>query len=534
MFKFIRKSSYNKSNNRKKVKQNIPVSKALKDNRGYIENTFTKCTDVIIREFKITNNPKYSAMLVYIKNMLAQETIDESIIKKLTGSSRAYAYNPGSMEYSQNLLGISYNYILKNIVEAVDSILYGNAVLFIDGISNALVINYKNPPERNIEEPATETVVRGPREGFTESISLNACLLRKRIKDTNLKIESFIIGRRTKTEIALTYVLGIVNNKIVMEVKKRLNKIDTDSILSANHLEEYIEDSPLSIFPTIFRTEKPDVLVSKLLEGRVGIIIDGNPEVLIIPSIFIEFLQSPEDYSTRYIAATLNRWLRYISFFLTLIMPGFYVALVGTERELIPSALMATIIKARTGVPFPVLWECFIMLFVYEVLREAGVRMPRAVGQAISVVGALVLGEAAVEAGLVSTPMVIVIALTGITSFTIPYPEMNSAVMFPRVVLLFLGGGFGMLGLMSGLLLLFFNLISVRSFGVPYLSPLAPLSTNQLSDIAIRSPLWAMFKRPYIYTWQHSLRKKPKSQIKTIRKEHKESENKKVKRSKRL
>ncbi|HEY8804292.1 MAG TPA: spore germination protein, partial [Clostridium sp.] len=269
----------------------------------------------------------------------------------------------------------------------------------------------------------------------------------------------------------------------------------------------YIEDEPASNFPTVYSTEKPDVIAGKLLEGRVAILTDGTPIVLTVPSFFIEFFLNNEDYYLKFIAATFNRWIRYVAFVIATILPGFYVAITTFHPELIPTALIVTLIKTRSGVPYPALVECLLMLSAFELLREAGVRMPRALGQAISVVGALVLGQAAVEAGLVSTSMVIVISLTALSSFALPSTDMSLALTYPRLIFVVIGGILGLVGLICGMIIMLLRLTSLRSYGVPYLSPLAPIQGKKLSDIFIRSPLWAKLKRAGLIKGKNTTRR---------------------------
>ena len=496
-------SNINKQEEYKKLK----ISNRLEENRKNINNIFDTCTDLIIREFKITSNEKFGAILVYIDNMIETTIFEESIIERLINKKVEYSYPPNSKEYSQYLLGIGDNNIFQDLSKVVDSILDGKVVLFIDGINEAMIIDINNPPGRAVEEPQSETVLRGPREGFTESISSNITLLRKKIKSTNFKMEEFRIGRETKTKVIIVYLSNTVNPKIVNEVKERINKIDIDSVLESNYIKEYIGDEPTSNFPTVYSSEKPDVIAGKLLEGRVAILTDGTPIVLTVPSLFIEFFLNNEDYYLKFIAATFNRWIRYIAFVISMTLPGFYVAITTFHPELIPTSLIVTLIKTRTGVPYPALVECLLMLSSFELLREAGVRMPRALGQAISVVGALVLGQAAVEAGLVSTSMVIVISLTALSSFALPSTDMSLALTYPRLIFVVIGGILGLVGLICGMIIMLLRLTSLRSYGVPYLSPLAPIQGKKLSDIFIRSPLWAKLKRAGLIKGKNTTRR---------------------------
>lgn len=539
MFSFIKNifslRDENSSNHRENAnanppkEENIGISSILEDNKKSLYKTFNNSPDLIIREVKIANNPAFTSMLVYIDNMIEKSLIEQSVIGKLTKKNEDTSLNPGSKEYSQYLLGVRNEDIYTDINKVIDSILSGKLVQFIDGIAEALIININNPPSRSIEEPEVETAIRGPREGFTESISTNITLIRKKIKSTNLKIESLKLGRETRTDISIIYLSNIVNKKIVAELKERLSKIDINAVLGINYIKEYIDDNPLSAFPTIFSTERPDVAAGKLLEGRIAIFVDGTPVISTVPALFIEFMLTNEDYYINFIPATINRLIRYISLILSFILPGSYVAVVTFHQELIPTPLLITIIKARSGVPYPALTECILLLLAFEVLREAGVRMPRTVGQAISVVGALILGQAAVEAGLVSTPMVIVVAVTAIASFAVPSTDMLSAITLPRFLFIILGGSFGLLGLTCGILILLMKLISMRSFGVPYMGPLAPVITDELADVFIRRPHWNKFKRSWLIVGRKSIKKEPLSRINSIKVEHEKAINDKDK-----
>ncbi|WP_216598117.1 spore germination protein, partial [Propionispora sp. 2/2-37] len=316
------------------------VSSILRENEMHIKNIFDKCSDLVIREFKIANNPEYSVILAYMDGMVKQELIEEAVIKKLISIPAGYPYHPASKDYAQYLFGIRPEDMYQDMNKVVDAILNSNLVLFIDGVNTALTISLKNPPGRNVEEPTTEVSVRGSREGFTETLRTNTGLLRKKIKNANLKMESYVIGRQTKTDIVICYLANIASERIVNEVKERIAKIDLDAVLDSNYIGEYITDSTLFLFPTIFRTEKPDVVAGKLLEGRIAIIVDGSPAVLTVPCLFVEFLQTSEDYYLHIIPATINRWLRFFLFFLTITLPGVYTALLTFHQELIPDAFV--------------------------------------------------------------------------------------------------------------------------------------------------------------------------------------------------
>ncbi|MDD3224417.1 MAG: spore germination protein [Clostridium sp.] len=501
--------------------KNIKVSVKLSVNIQNLKKIFDKFPDLIMREIKLENNPKHSAVLVYLNQMVDLNIVEKVIIKKLTSPSQGSPYDVSNSDYFKYMLGISDKDIYSSIEKVVDAILDGKVGLFIDEIDKSMAIDLKKTPGRNVEEPEVESVLRGPREGFTESISINLVLLRKKIKSSNLKMEQFIIGRETKTDVSIVYLSNIANIKIVNELRERIKRIDVDAVFGSNTIKEYIEDEAIPIVPTTFSTERPDVVEGKLLSGRIAILVDGTPLVVTVPAIFAEFMETTEDFYLNYIYVTFNRFIRYTAFILSIILPGFFVAITTFHPELIPTGLLISFIKARSGVPYSSLIECCLMLTVYEILREAGIRMPRAVGQAVSVVGALVLGQAAVEAGLASTPMVIVISTTAIASFSIPSTDMYTSTILPRFIFLFLGSFLGLISLITGIILFFVKLMSIRSFGVPYMEPLAPFIKNQFGDIIMRRPMWSKTKRSNLITGKKSRNKKTYNRIKFIKNEKK-------------
>lgn len=504
----------------------LAPSVSLERNVQYISSVFNNCIDLKVREFNIAGNPKAKASLIYIANLTPQDLIENTIINKLAEVPLHSFYPFDSIEYCQKLMGINENDIYTDIYDVLSSIMNGETVLFIDNINKALPINMKSPPGRSVETPQAESVIRGPREGFIESSATNMGLLRKKIKSPHLKMEGIVIGKETKTNIVISYMDNIANNKIVEEVKERLKKIDIDSVLAASYIEEYIEDNPFSLFPTMFVTEKPDVIAGKILEGRIAIFVDGTPSVLTAPTLFTEFFMSPDDYYLRFSVAVMSRWVRIIAFFMSITLPATYVSLVTFHQELIPTQLLVTIIKSRANLPFPAVFEAFFMLFTYMVLQEADVRMPKSMGQAVSVVGGLVLGQAAISAGIVSAPMIIVIAFSAVCSLALPTPELQVSLSYIRLGLLILSGISGALGLTCGMIVLLMHIISLRSFGVPYLAPLAPLKPEEFGDTIVASPHWMLKKRSKTITWKDSVRRRGREEISNpITEEQKEADN---------
>ncbi|MCG8483186.1 MAG: spore germination protein, partial [Clostridia bacterium] len=368
------------------------------------------------------------------------------------------------------------------------------------------IIDAKGWDSRNISEPTNEVTVRGPREGFTETLRVNTSLLRRKIRDPNLTFETVKLGERTQTHVSIVYLNDLTNPKIVETLKERLKTIQIDGILDSGYIDEFIEDAPYSIFSTISRSERPDTVASKILEGRVAILVDGTPIALTVPMLFIESFQSPEDYYSRSYYSSMVRMIRFVSFFISILAPGIYIAITTFHQEMIPTPLLITMVESRAGVPFPAFLECLVMVLSFEILKEAGIRLPRSVGQAVSIVGALVIGESAVSAGLIGEPMVIVIAVTAIASFVIPDLSDISGIL--RLIFIGLAGLAGAYGIILGLLGMTIHLINLESFGAPFLSPLIPLDLQGMKDAFDRFPLWTFNRRPKALKAQDTMRQK--------------------------
>jgi spore germination protein KA len=383
---------------------------------------------------------------------------------------------------------------IENYDELFTSMLSGEAVFLLEGSRIGYRICIKSWKDRGV--PEAEGVVRGPRESFSETLRTNTALIRRKINSPRLRLEGKTIGDITKTEISLMYIDGLVEKKILEEVYKRLDKIQIDGILESGYIEELIQDEPFSPFPTIQHTEKPDVVAGALLEGKVAIIVDGTPIVLIVPALFNQFFQAAEDYYERSLISSLIRILRFVCLFITTLSPSVYISVSTFHQEMLPTPLLVNLMVQREAVPFPSFIEAFLMELVFEILREAGVRLPRAVGQTVSFVGALVIGQAAVEAGIVSAGMVIVVAITAIASFVIPAYNMSISLRILRFALMILAASFGLYGVMIGMIIITLHLCSIRSFGIPYMTPYGPYVGGDLKDSIIRLPHWMMDRRP--------------------------------------
>lgn len=376
----------------------------------------------------------------------------------------------------------------QDISDNVNSLLKGACLLAISGSSEMLAISVYETSKRSVAEPMTESTVRGPQVGFTEDIATNLSLVRKRIRNSHLRVEQVIVGTETQTSLSLIYIDNLASDNVVEEFRKRLDQVHTDSILDSAYLEEWLKGPSYTPFSTILSTERPDILTSHLLEGGVGLLVDGSPNALVGPITFFQFFVAPEDYYQSADIATLLRWIRFLSFMLSVFVPSMYVAVVSFHQELLPHSLLISIAGQREGVPFPAFVEASLMMLTFEVLREAGLRMPRIAGQAISIVGALVLGQAAVTAGLVSTAMVIVVAITAIANFVSPSYSFGITQRLLQFFYLILAGSMGLFGVLCGVLFTVVHLSSIKSFNVPFLSPVAPLNLSDWKDILVRVP----------------------------------------------
>ncbi|PFP24868.1 spore germination protein [Bacillus sp. AFS073361] len=470
-----------------------PFSTNLSENEQILKEMFQNCADFIIRPIYITGKPKI--LLAYLDGLTDTKTLESMLFKPmvfegLPNDSVEIRSIVQIME--KQLLSVTPVKTVSQMHELVNGVLKANVGILLEGESQALLVNLTEFEMRNVEEPATEITIRGPRDGFTELIRTNTTLLRRRIRSTRLKLESLSIGELSQTDIVIAYIEGIAQDSLLEEVRKRLGRIKIDAILESEYIEEFIEDMPFSPFPQIQNTERPDIVVANLLEGKVAILVDNTPFALIAPMTFWDGLQTVEDYYERFFYTNFIRFVRYVLFNMTLFLPSLYVALSTYHPKLIPTKLLISIASAREGVPFPAIIEALIMEFVFEGLREAGIRLPRAVGSAVSIVGALVVGQAAVQAGIVSAPMVIVVATTGIASFSIPRYNLGTALRLVRFAMLILAGIFGLYGITLGFIMLTIHLVNLRSFGVPYFTPVAPQIPRDLKSAFFRSPRWAM------------------------------------------
>lgn len=487
------------------VSINKSLSRNINDNLQSLQSIYSDCSDVIFRHFMIYGTTK--AMLIFIDGLSNIEEIDKSVLSPLMELHDKHSLSLN--ELLERKLPVSSISKVSTFNEVIEQLSSGNPVILIDYQATGFSVGLAKWEKRSIEEPIAESVIRGPRDGFTETLTVNTALLRRKIKSPDLKMISLKIGRQSKTNVIITYVDSLADSTLIEEVRNRLERIEIDAVLESGYIEEFIQDSPFSPFPQVLNTERPDVVTANLLEGRVAILVDGTPFALIVPITFYSLLQSAEDYYQHYLISTLIRWLRYSFLLIALLLPSVYVAILTFHQEMVPTSLLLSVAKSREEVPFPALIEVLLMEITFEALREAGIRLPKQVGSAVSIVGALVIGQAAVSAGLVSAPMVMVVAVTGIASFAIPRYNSAIAIRMLRFPIISLAGTLGLLGIMLGIITIIVHLCSIRSFGVPYLAPLGPLKGRELKDVLIRAPWWSMRSRPHLTGEYNKYRQPP-------------------------
>lgn len=478
------------------------LSLYIDENLTNIREVLGNSGDLVIREFKMGKPFLHKIALLYI-NGLADKDIQGSFIMERLMSDVNHIESGDLQQPGQLFTYIKESTLAIGGIEDITdwnklflSLVSGETILLIDGWDQAIACSAQGGELRSVTEPKTEPAVRGPKESFVESLVTNTAMVRRRIKSPNLWVETMKLGKITQTDVAIMYVKGIVNDKLLNEVKERLGKIEVDEVVGSNTIEEWINDDTWTLWPTIFVTERPDVVSGNLMEGRVAIFVEGTPIPLILPATWIQFFQTAEDYYLRWNITSFLRCLRVTAFLITLLGPSLFIAFISFHPELIPTPLLVNLSAQRHGIPFPVFIEALLMEVTFEFLREAGVRMPRPVGQAVSIVGALVLGQAAVQAGIVSSAMVIVVAGTAIASFTIPHVAMTDATRLLRLAMMVLAASFGLYGIGLGLIVLVAHTCSIRSFGIPYLAPFAPLIISDWKDTILRFPKPFLSKRP--------------------------------------
>lgn len=489
----------------------ITIYSSVQKNIQNIKTILHSPSDLSTRVFTIgqTNHP---CAVICIDGLVDKKLVNDEIIKNIQlRTSQAHLSMPSSVqalieELIKQILSI---YELKKTDQLDDvmlAILSGDTVLFIEGSEEVLLIGSKGWETRGIEEPLTEALVRGPRDGFNESLQTGMVHVRRRIRDPNLRFDSITIGRRSKKSVVITYLDGVVHPELVQEVKRRVLSMDMDDVQESGYIEQWIEDSFLSPFPQIQHTERPDKVASAVMQGRVGILVDGTPFALIAPVTLGQFLQSQEDYYDRWQIGSAIRIMRYFAAFLATFLPSLYIALLEYQQGMIPSKLAFYIAGTREGVPFPAVIEAVMMEATLELLREAGIRMPKPIGQTIGIVGGLVIGEAAVSAGIVSPVMVIIVAITAISSFAMPSYSFGISLRLLRFGIMASAAVFGLYGVILSYVMVNIHIANLKSFGVPYSTPFSPTFYHDWKDLVIRAPLMFLRRRPQMLQTEDPVR----------------------------
>lgn len=478
------------------------ISRQLSENLKTIEDRFSASLngDLIIRKFGITvKDSIIPAFLVFFDGLVSTKVIDDDILQPLMLLSNLDIKDDGNdiLKYIRSHI-LPHNQLkeVRTHQEIIDEVYFGGCGLYIDGLDTAFAADVKNFPGRSVERPNNELVIRGPQEGFTENLRDNTGLIRKRLMDQNLIAENIIIGNRSKTPCSIMYIKDIANESLVNEVRRRLKNIDVDYIMDTGELEQFIEDDPSLPAPQMLATERPDRVCTMLIEGRVAIIMHGSPFALVVPITSNDIMYSAEDQFLRFPYSNLLRFIRILAILMSLLLPGIYLAITNYHHEMIPTDLLLAILSAREKVPFPSVVEVFLMEISFELIREAGIRIPGPIGPTLGIIGALILGQAAVEANIVSPILIIVVALTGLGSFAIPNFSAGFAFRILRFGFIILAALSGFLGITVGLILIGLWMVSAKSFGVPYFAPVAPRTAGGFTDAIFKSPAWKQEKRP--------------------------------------
>lgn len=506
----ITKESIKKKGDNRGINAEPPKAPNLtqnyEDNMDLIRKELGDNSDVHFREFSIKRNQKHAA-LVYIEGMQDEHILNQQVLQNLMFTDEIQESEDIYTQLKQNLLPLVQLSEAKDLDQLVDSVLFGYTALIVEGMSEVLLVGFPHGAVRANSEPTSEALLRGPRLGFTEVLSENTSILRRQGFNKQLELKMVEVGTEVKKKLVIAYMKDIVNLDLLQEVKDRISKIDMDIVLESGYIEQLIEDDYLSPFQQTQNTERPDRVIASLLEGRIAILLDGTPFVLIVPVTFSMLLQSPEDYYERWIPGTLLRVLRLFAAFLALFAPAMYISFIAFHPGLIPTQLAISIIETRRGVPFPALIEVLILEVSIEILREAGIRLPKPIGPAMGIVGGLIIGDAAVQAGIVSPFLVIVVAVTAISSFSIPMYSAGITLRILRFVGMLFAAILGMYGTILFFLLICSHLTRLSSFGVPYVTPFSPLRLSDWKDLFVRAPLSMMKQRPEMLKTQKKKRR---------------------------
>ena len=479
-------------------KNGTAISKDINENMKKFKQIFADCSDIKMRQMYLGEELKVACMISYVETSVGNLMLESSVLGQLFRQLQKQPSEQVVQALDQNRMGISDAVPFATMEEAADAMLTGEAILFVDGYDKALKIPDKGYPAKSIQDTESEKVSRGSNEGFTESVKQNTALIRKRLRTPQVKVREIKAGVRSKTNVDIVYMDGLVKPSLLKEIEQRLQRFEIDGVLDSGVIEQLSEESWLSPFPQFQTTLRPDRAAMALLEGRAVVLTDNSPAALILPSDYNSFIQTSDDYYNRWEIASFTRLLRYAASFLSMTLPGLYLAVTNFHTQLLPTSLLLSFAAARQGVPFPGIVEILIMELSFELLREAGIRLPGAMGNTIGIVGGLIIGQAAVDANIVSGMVVIVIAFTALCSFAIPNEEFASAFRLLKFAFIFLCAFLGFYGFLLGILLVLIHLSHLKSFGVPYLTPLAGGKKGRRGtwDSLVRPPSFTLKERP--------------------------------------
>ncbi|MCF8567986.1 spore germination protein [Alicyclobacillus tolerans] len=470
------------------------VSVRIEENERLLRETFKRDPQVIIQPLQVhaSGNTTKKLLWIGIEGLIDK---DELYLNVFTPLNTSVFPGRNFIQEIENAVGVKQIEIERQMQKCLEHATYGNVILFVDGEREALVIHMQGFAERAIEESAWEPSVRGSHEGFVESITTNLMLIRKRIHSTDVRVEPLFLGDITKTQLSIVYLESIADLRLVQRMKERLSKINIDSILCSGEVEQAIEDNHRTLFATIGNTERPDKIADIVLEGRVALLVDGDPTALYAPYFFIDAFKSQEDYSSRPYYVSFIRLLRFFSFVIAVLAPAYYIFALNFHKEMIPTALVSNFQRANERSPFPTIIEVLIMLGMFEVVREAGIRLPKSVGSAVSIVGALILGQVSVDAGIVSAPTIIAVAVSIIAGFVLT--PVADVVSLLRLINILAAGLFGAFGVLMVMMTTVLHMVSLTSLGEPYLAPFAPLHFEDWKDSVVRVGIQKNRNRPH-------------------------------------
>ena len=491
------------------------ISTDLKQNEKRVREMIEGCDDILFRPMKLGKNKEISCFLIYIEVAAGNMMLEDSVIGKMLNHMWEMDESGIQKAIEENSLGVSDTKELVSMDEAMAAMLAGNVVLFVDYFDKAIKIGSKGYPGTGVMKADSEKVLRGSKEAFSESVKVNTALIRKRVRDAALKVKETPLGKYSNTMCAMVYVDGLVYPPILENLEKRLEDFEIDGVLDGGVIEHLTADLKYSPFPQYQATERPDRAAMAVLEGRVVLVCDNSPEALVLPATCNSLFQTSDDYYRHFAIVSFLRIIRYMGAFLAVSLPGLYLAAVNFHTQLLPTNMIFSLAEAREGVPFPALVEVLLLELSFELLREAGLRMPGPIGNTIGIVWGLIIGQAAVSANIVSPVVVVVVALTALGSFAVPNEELSEALRLLKYLMLVLCAGFGILGILFGWLLVLIHLAGLKSFGVSYLMPFAGKDANpegEARDSILRAPLSRMWKRPLFARRQNRRRMRMKGE----------------------